>query len=90
MSTEIILFPEGRSSRYRPACRRAGRPRRRLRERPAGEFTAPTVKQHLAVLRMLFDRLVTSLIMNVNPGHSIHRNGYAGHVDSSLQAMFKI
>jgi hypothetical protein len=48
------------------------------------------VKQHLAVLRMLFDRLVTSLIMNVNPGHSIHRNGYAGHVDPSLEAMFKM
>jgi len=45
------------------------------------------VKQHLAVLRMLFDRLVTSLIMNVNPGHS-YTPGTAmlATVDSSLQA----
>jgi hypothetical protein len=48
------------------------------------------VKQPLAVWRVLFDCLVTSLIMNVNPGHSIHRNGYAGHVDPFSKAMFKM
>jgi integrase/recombinase XerD len=31
----------------------------------------PTVKQHLAALRMLFDWLVVGHIMDVNPGHSV-------------------
>jgi integrase/recombinase XerD len=31
----------------------------------------PTVKQHLAALRMLFDWLVVGHIMNVNPAHSV-------------------
>jgi site-specific recombinase XerD len=35
------------------------------------EFSAPTVKQHLAALRMLFDWLVFGHIMDVNPAHSV-------------------
>jgi integrase/recombinase XerD len=36
-----------------------------------GEFEAPTVKQHLAALRMLFDHLVTGHIIDVNPAHAV-------------------
>jgi site-specific recombinase XerD len=32
--------------------------------------SAPTVKQHLACIRMLFDWLVTGQIMPTNPAHS--------------------
>ena len=32
-----------------------------------GEFSPPTVKQHLAALRMLFDWLVTGHVLEVNP-----------------------
>jgi site-specific recombinase XerD len=35
-----------------------------------GEFSAPTVKQHLDALRMLFDWLVTGHILDVNPAHA--------------------
>lgn len=35
------------------------------------ERSAPTVKQHLACLRMLFDWLVTGQIMPSNPAHSV-------------------
>ena len=35
------------------------------------ECSAPTVKQHLACLRMLFDWLVTGQIMPANPAHSV-------------------
>lgn len=31
----------------------------------------PTVKQHLAALRMLFDWLVVGHVMNVNPAHAV-------------------
>ena len=41
-----------------------------------GEFTPPTVKQHLATLRMLFDWLVTGHIMDVNPAHSVRGPRY--------------
>jgi integrase/recombinase XerD len=34
-----------------------------------GQFTPPTVKQHLAALRMLFDWLVTGHVMDTNPAH---------------------
>jgi site-specific recombinase XerD len=33
------------------------------------EFSPPTVKQHLAALRMLFDWLVTGHILDMNPAH---------------------
>lgn len=32
---------------------------------------APTVKQHLAAVRMLFDWLVTGHVMRINPAHSV-------------------
>lgn len=35
------------------------------------EFSAPTVKQHLAALRMLFDWLVTGHILDTNPAHAV-------------------
>src|SRR6266567_1186580 len=39
---------------------------RKLKEQQ-GEFSPPTVKQHLAALPMLFDWLVTGHIIDVNP-----------------------
>jgi len=39
-------------------------------------FSAPTVKQHLAALRMLFDWLVTGHVLDVNPAHAVHGPKY--------------
>jgi site-specific recombinase XerD len=36
-----------------------------------GKFSPPTVKQHLAGLRMLFDWLVTGHVIEVNPAHAV-------------------
>lgn len=36
-----------------------------------GDFSPPTVKQHLAALRMLFDWLVTGHVLDVNPAHAV-------------------
>ncbi len=36
-----------------------------------GEASAPTVKQHLAALRMLFDWLVLGHVIEVNPAHAV-------------------
>ena len=36
-----------------------------------GNFEKPTVKQHLAAIRMLFDWLVTGQIVATNPAHSV-------------------
>ena len=41
-----------------------------------GEFTAATVKQHLAALRMLFDWLVTGHVLDVNPAHAVRGPKY--------------
>jgi site-specific recombinase XerD len=35
------------------------------------DFAAPTVKQHLAGLRMLFDWLVTGHVLDTNPAHAV-------------------
>ena len=40
-------------------------------EQLQGERSAPTVKQHLACMRMLFDWLVTGQIVPTNPAHSV-------------------
>ena len=40
-------------------------------EQLQGERSAPTVKQHLACLRMLFDWLVTGQILPSNPAHAV-------------------
>ena len=40
-------------------------------EQLQGERSAPTVKQHLACLRMLFDWLVTGQVLPTNPAHSV-------------------
>jgi site-specific recombinase XerD len=41
-----------------------------------GRFSPPTVKQHLAALRMLFDWLVTGQIIEMNPAHSVRGPKY--------------
>jgi site-specific recombinase XerD len=41
-----------------------------------GQFTPPTVKQHLAALRMLFNWLVTGHIMETNPAHAVRGPKY--------------
>ena len=41
-----------------------------------GQFSPPTVKQHLAALRMLFDWLVTGHVMETNPAHSVRGPKY--------------
>ena len=40
-------------------------------EQLQGKRSAPTVKQHLACIRMLFDWLVTGQVMPTNPAHSV-------------------
>ena len=40
-------------------------------EQLAGEMAAPSVKQHLAALRMLFDYLVTGQVIRFNPAASV-------------------
>ena len=35
------------------------------------DFEKPTVKQHLAAIRMLFDRLVTGQVVATNPAHAV-------------------
>src|SRR5208283_4816728 len=41
-----------------------------------GQFTPPSVKQHLAALRMLFDWLVTGHVIEVNPAHAVRGPKY--------------
>jgi site-specific recombinase XerD len=41
-----------------------------------GQFTPPTVKQHLAAIRMLFDWLVTGHVIDTNPAHSVRGPKY--------------
>jgi integrase/recombinase XerD len=36
-----------------------------------GNFEKPTVKQHLAAIRMLFDWLVTGQVVATNPAHAV-------------------
>ena len=40
------------------------------------EVSPPTVKQHLAGIRMLFDWLVTGHIIDVNPAHAVRGPKY--------------
>jgi integrase/recombinase XerD len=40
------------------------------------QFSAPTVKQHLAALRMLFDWLVTGHVLDTNPAHAVRGPRY--------------
>jgi site-specific recombinase XerC len=39
-------------------------------------FSPPTFKQHLAALRMLFDRLVRGHVLDVNPAHAVRGPKY--------------
>ena len=41
------------------------------KERQEKPLSAPTVKQHLAALRMLFDWLVIGQVIEVNPAHAV-------------------
>ena len=41
-----------------------------------GQFSKPTVKQHLAALRMLFDWLVTGQVIEMNPAHAVRGPKY--------------
>ena len=41
-----------------------------------GHVATPTVKQHLAAIRMLFDWLVTGRIIDVNPAHAVRGPKY--------------
>jgi site-specific recombinase XerD len=41
-----------------------------------GSFSPPTVKQHLAALRMLFDWLVTGQVIATNPAHAVRGPKY--------------
>ena len=41
-----------------------------------GQFSPPTVKQHLAALRMLFDWLVTGHVIDANPAHAVRGPKY--------------
>jgi len=41
-----------------------------------GQLAPPTVKQHLAALRMLFDWLVTGHVMEMNPAHAVRGPKY--------------
>jgi site-specific recombinase XerC len=41
-----------------------------------GQLSPPTVKQHLAAIRMLFDWLVTGHVMDVNPAHAVRGPKY--------------
>ena len=41
-----------------------------------GEFSPPTVKQHLAAIRMLCDWLVTGHVIDVNPAHAVRGPKY--------------
>jgi len=36
-----------------------------------GKLSAPTVKQHLTALRMLFDWMVIGHVIDVNPAHGV-------------------
>jgi hypothetical protein len=40
------------------------------------EVSPPTVKQHVAALRMLFDWLVTGHVIDVNPAHAVRAPKY--------------
>lgn len=49
-------------------------------EQLAAERSAPTTKQHLAAIRMLFDRLVVGQIVRVNPASSVRGPKHVVHV----------
>jgi site-specific recombinase XerC len=42
-----------------------------------GELSKPSVKQHLAALRMLFDWLVVGHVLEVNPAHAVRGPKYS-------------
>jgi site-specific recombinase XerD len=65
-----------RPAPHRPARRRASCHVAAFVKELQTEFAAPTVKQHLAALRMLFDWLVTGHVLEVNPAHAVRGPKY--------------
>lgn len=53
------------------------------------ELAAPTVKQHLACIRMLFDWLVTSQVMPSNPAHAVRGPRYSVSKGSTPGAVLR-
>ena len=49
-------------------------------EMMSNDYEAPTVKQHLAALRMLFDWLVTGHILHSNPAHAVRGPAHSQRV----------
>jgi site-specific recombinase XerD len=90
--TANIRNPHTRRAYYQAACRFAdwceGRGLPRLGhvkplhvaayiEELQGELSKPSVKQHLAALRMLFDWLVVGHALEVNPAHAVRGPKYS-------------
>ena len=48
-----------------------------------GNFEKPTVKQHLAAIRMLFDWLVTGQVVPSNPAHAVRGPRHSVHKGST-------
>jgi site-specific recombinase XerD len=65
-----------RSAPPAPARRRRTFPSRPFRERFAEPFSPPTVKQHLAAIRTLFDWLVIGQVIDANPAHAVRGPRY--------------
>ena len=65
----FLRWCEGRGITSSGTCSRCMSPPISSNCRP--RVLAPTVKQHLACIRMLFDWLVTGQVMPSNPAHSV-------------------
>jgi site-specific recombinase XerD len=49
------------------------------------DFEKPTVKQHLAAIRMLFDWLVTGQVVATNPAHSVRGPKHEGPIRENFE-----
>src|SRR6266446_3113199 len=58
-----------RVAAYTKALRVSDRGNPAVKERAAAR---PTVKQHLAAIRMLFDWLIVGHVLAINPAHAVH------------------
>ena len=58
-------------------------------EQLQGERAAPTVKQHLACIRMLFDWLVMGQVMPSNPAHSVRGPRHSASKGVNAGAVFR-
>ena len=75
MSNRLATANRSRNGWIRHACVRAWSSGRRAAgdtgNSPPASPNLPTVKQHLAAIRMLFDWLVTGQVVATNPAHSV-------------------